>query len=247
VVATDTQKNTIYAFAREGIGSPEAFLLRLGKHFTSNFDWVTGGRWAAESYKWDRIQAHGALHDHSFVRSGQEVRTAVLVRDGGTEHLIAGLKDLTVLKSTQSGFSGFPRDKYTTLPETSDRILATDVSARWRFRPGTDLGTLDFNKSYEDVKSLLLEGFSEKYSHALQQTLFDMGAKVLEAHTEIDEIKFSMPNKHHFLVDLSPFGLDNPNEVFFAADRPYGLIEATVQREDAAPAEIAWAGIAGFC
>jgi len=247
VVATDTQKNTIYAFARDGIGSPEAFLLRLGKHFTSNFDWVTGGRWAAESYKWDRIQAHGTGHDHSFVRSGQEVRTAVLLRDSGTEHLIAGLKDLTVLKSTQSGFSGFPRDKYTTLPETSDRILATDVSALGRFRPGTDLGTLDFNKSYEDVKSLLLEGFSENYSHALQQTLFDMGAKVLEAHSEIDEIKFSMPNKHHFLVDLSPFGLDNPNEVFFAADRPYGLIEATVQREDAAAAPAAWSGIAGFC
>jgi urate oxidase len=247
VVATDTQKNTIYAFAREGVGSPEAFLLRLGEHFTSSFDWVSGGRWEAESYSWDRIRAHGAEHDHSFVRNGQEVRTAVLVRDGADAHLISGLKDLTVLKSTQSGFVGYPRDKYTTLPETTDRILATDVSARWRFKTGTDFSTTDFNKSYDDVKSLLLEGFSENYSHALQQTLFDMGAKVLEAHGEIDEIKFSMPNKHHFLVDLSPFGLDNPNEVFFAADRPYGLIEATVQREDASPAEIAWSGIAGFC
>ena len=142
---------------------------------------------------------------------------------------------------------GYPRDKYTTLPETTDRILATDVSARWRFKAGTDFSSLDFNKSYEDVKALLLEGFTEKYSHALQQTLFDMGTKVLEAHSEIDEIKFSMPNKHHFLVDLSPFGLDNPNEVFFAADRPYGLIEATVQRDDAAPADVAWSGIAGFC
>jgi urate oxidase len=93
----------------------------------------------------------------------------------------------------------------------------------------------------------LLEGFTENYSHALQQTLFDMGKKVLEAHPEIDEIRFSMPNKHHFLVDLSPFGLDNPNEVFFAADRPYGLIEATVVREDASNAGRAWEGIAGFC
>jgi urate oxidase len=97
VVATDTQKNTIYAFAREGVGSPEAFLLRLGEHFTSSFDWVTGGRWEAESYGWDRIQAHGSEHDHSFVRNGQEVRTAVLVRDGAATHLISGLKDLTVL------------------------------------------------------------------------------------------------------------------------------------------------------
>lgn len=247
VVATDTQKNTIYAFAREGIGSPEAFLLRLSEHFTSGFEWVTGGRWEAESYTWDRIKAHGSEHDHSFVRNGQEVRTAVVVRDGNTTHLISGLKDLTVLKTTQSGFVGYPRDKYTTLPETTDRILATDVSARWRYNTGLDVTGTDFNKGYEDIKALLLEGFTENYSHALQQTLFDMGRKVLEAHGEVDEIKFSMPNKHHFLVDLSPFGLDNPNEVFFAADRPYGLIEATVQRDNTTAAPAAWNGIAGFC
>jgi urate oxidase len=247
VVPTDTQKNTIYAFARERIGSPEAFLLRLGEHFISGFDWVSGGRWEAESYRWDRILTHGTGHDHSFVRNGQEVRTAVLVRDGAATQLISGLTDLTVLKSTQSGFAGYPKDKYTTLPETADRILATDVTARWRFRAGTDFGSMDFNKCYDDVKRLLLEGFTEKYSSALQQTLFDMGSKVLEGHNDIDEIRFSMPNKHHFLVDLSPFGLDNPNVVFFAADRPYGLIEAAVQREDAAPADSAWAGIAGFC
>lgn len=247
VVATDTQKNTIYAFAREGVGSPEAFLLRLSEHFTSGFEWVTGGRWEAESYTWDRIKAHGSEHDHSFVRNGQEVRTAVVVRDGNTTYLISGLKDLTVLKTTQSGFVGYPRDKYTTLPETTDRILATDVSARWRYNTGRDVTGTDFNKSYEDIKALLLEGFTENYSHALQQTLFDMGRKVLEAHGEVDEIKFSMPNKHHFLVDLSPFGLDNPNEVFFAADRPYGLIEATVQRDNTTAAPAAWNGIAGFC
>ena len=247
VVATDTQKNTIYAFARDGIGSPEAFLLRLGEHFTSSFDWVSGGRWEAESYSWDRIQVAGKDHHHSFVRNGREVRTAVLVREGAAVHVISGLRELTVLKSTQSGFTGYPKDKYTTLPETTDRILATDVTARWRFNPALDASTFDFNRNYDDVRRLLLEGFAEKYSHALQQTLFDMGTKVLEAHAEIDEIRFSMPNKHHFLVDLAPFGLDNPNEVFFAADRPYGLIEATVVREDSAPADAAWTGMAGFC
>ncbi len=243
VVPTDTQKNTVYALARQGVGSPEEFLLRLGEHFTSSFDWVDGGRWEAESYTWDRIQAHGAPHDHSFVRNGREIRTAVVTKDGDKTYVIGGLRDLTVLKSTASGFVGYPKDKYTTLHETTDRILATDVAARWRY----NTTELDFNKAYDDVQGLLLEGFTENYSHALQQTLFDMGKKVLEAHPEIDEIKFSMPNKHHFLVDLSPFGLDNPNEVFFAADRPYGLIEATVVREDASDAGRAWEGIAGFC
>jgi urate oxidase len=246
VVATDTQKNTIYSFARDGVGSPEGFLLRLAEHFTGSFDWVSGGRWAAESYTWDRIQANGSGHDHSFVRNGQEVRTAVVVKDGAATHVIGGLKDLTVLKSTESGFVGYPRDKYTTLPETTDRVLATDVAARWRYNPDA-VASLDFNKAYDDIKALLLEGFTESYSHALQQTLFDMGKKAMAAHEEIDEIKFSMPNKHHFVVDLSPFGQDNPNEVFFAADRPYGLIEATVQRENASDAGNAWDGMAGFC
>ncbi|WP_125615989.1 factor-independent urate hydroxylase [Specibacter cremeus] len=246
VVATDTQKNTVYSFARDGIGSPEAFLIRLGNHFTSEFGWVTGGRWEAEQYAWDRIQANGAGHDHSFVRNGREVRTAVLVKDGDKTQLISGLKDLTVLKTTQSGFVGYPKDKYTTLAETTDRILATDVSARWRYNPAA-IADIDFNKAYDDIAALLLEGFTEGYSHALQHTLYEMGKKVLTAHPEIDEIKFSMPNKHHFVVDLSPFGQDNPNEVFFAADRPYGLIEATVLREGGSDAGNAWEGITGFC
>ncbi|MDQ2661529.1 MAG: urate oxidase, partial [Actinomycetota bacterium] len=248
VVPTDTQKNTIFAFARDGIGSPEAFLLRLADHFTSSFDWVSGGRWEAEAYSWHRILAGGAEHDHAFVRSGQEVRTALVVADGAERHIIAGLKELTVLKTTQSGFEGYPKDRYTTLPETSDRILATDVAARWRYDGDASAGTdFDYNATYESVRMLLLEAFAEKYSAALQTTLFDMGSRVLEVHPEIAEIRFSMPNKHHFVVDLSPFGLDNPNEVFFAADRPYGLIEASVERDGVPSPAAAWHGIAGFC
>jgi urate oxidase len=251
VVATDTQKNTVYGFARDGIGSPEEFLIRLANHFTGEFEWVTGGRWEAEQYAWERITTRddgGRGHDHSFVRKGQEVRNAVVVKDGDTIQVISGLNDLTVLKSTQSGFVGYPKDRFTTLAETTDRILATDVTARWRY--STDAiaaGTVDFNKAYDDVKALLLEGFAEEYSYALQQTLYQMAQKVLDARPEIDEIRFSAPNNHHFVVDLTPFGLDNPNEVFYAADRPYGLIEATFQRESISDAGNAWEGIAGFC
>lgn len=247
VVATDTQKNTIFCFAREGIGSPEAFLLRLSDHFTSEFDWVEGGRWFAESYAWDRIQVDGEGHDHSFVRSGQETRTALVVAEGPVRHIIAGLKELTVLKTTRSGFVGFPRDRYTSLKETTDRILATDVSTRWRYAPDAGSRELDFNGIYADVKRTLLEEFTRNYSAALQATLFDMGRAVLEAHPEIAEIRFSMPNKHHFVVDLDAYGLDNPNEVFFASDRPYGLIEAAVTREGQAEVPSAWEAAGAFC
>lgn len=239
VVATDTQKNTVFAFAKAGIEDPESYLLRLARHFTSEFDWVSGGRWEAEKYGWSRINDH----DHSFYRSAPEVRTAVVVRDGDTDTVIAGFHSLTVLKTTESGFVGYPKDKYTTLQETEDRILATEVATRWRY----NTADLDFDAVYEDVKGIILEGFTDHYSRALQETMFRLGEKVIQAHPEIDEIKFSCPNKHHFVYDLSFCGLENPNEVFYAADRPYGLIELTVQRHGSESAHAAWTGIAGFC
>lgn len=241
VVATDTQKNTIYSFARDGVGSPEEFLLRLGKHFTESFEWISGGRWAAEQYSWNRIDDH----DHAFFKNKSETRTAVLLVENGERSLVAGISDLTVLKSTGSEFHGFPRDKYTTLGETTDRILATDVTARWRYNT-TDV---DFNTVYDSVRAIMLKAFADTHSTALQQTMFQMGKQALEAHPEIQEFKFSLPNNHHFLVDLAPFGQDNPNEVFFAADRPYGLIEATVERErnGGEPDAKVWENTPGFC
>lgn len=240
VVTTDTQKNTIFAFARDGIGSPEAFLLRLADHFTGEFDWVTGGRWAAEQVGWARIEDH----DHTFYRSSPETRTAVLVRDGDSDVVLGGFYGLTVLKSTQSGFAGFPRDRYTSLPETDDRILATDVSTRWRY--GSTEG-IDWNASYEGIKATIMRAFGAEYSKALQHTLYQMADAVLEAHPEVEEIRFSCPNKHHFLSDLSAYGVENPGIVFFAADRPYGLIEAGFAREGTTPADAVWAGVTGFC
>ncbi|MEI5584652.1 MULTISPECIES: factor-independent urate hydroxylase [unclassified Agromyces] len=243
VVPTDTQKNTIFAFARDGIGAPEEFLLRLADHFTSSFQCVTGGRWVAEQYAWTRIQAHGAEHEHAFVRTGQEVRTAVVVADGDDRHVIAGIQGLRVLKTTGAGFEGYPKDRYTTLAETRERILATEVTARWRYGEAG----VDYDAAYDAVRGLLLEAFADRFSTALQATLFDMGRRVLEERAEIAEIRFSMPNNHHFLVDLSPFGLDNPGEVFYAADRPYGLIEAAVVREGVPSPAVAWEALAPFC
>jgi urate oxidase len=243
VLATDTQKNTVFAFAREGVGTPEAFGLRLARHFAGAYEWIHGARVAVDSYGWERISVGGAEHDHSFRRAGAEVRTAVVTVDGGNAHVLAGLTDLVVLKTTGSEFWGFPRDRYTTLAETRDRILATAVTARWRYT-GTDL---DFDATFAGVRTALLETFASTHSLALQQSLHAMGEAVLEQFPGVAEIRLSMPNKHHFLQDLSAYGLDNPDVVYHADDRPYGLIEGTVLRDDVAPAEVAWEGTPGFC
>jgi urate oxidase len=243
VVATDTQKNTVYAFAQQyGVGEIEAFALRLGRHFVDSFEWVSGAKISIQEYGWDRIATGGAKHGHAFTRGGGGTRTTDVTIDGDQAWVVSGLTDLVVLKSTGSEFWGFPRDQYTTLPETRDRILATAVTARWRYASAG----LDWAKSYADVRRILIESFAAKHSLALQQTLYYMGEQVLAAHPEVAEIRMSMPNKHHFLVDLSPFGLPNDNEVYYAADRPYGLIEGSVTRDDAPGPGRAWQAIPGF-
>ena len=252
VLPTDTQKQTIFAYAKEvGVGEIEEFALALGRHFVNDIEPVEGCRIEIDEYEWERVLVDAPdgstrEHDHTWVRKGQETRTTVLTIDGkgsgAKEHLVSGFKDLVVLKSTGSEFKDFLVDEYTTLAPTTDRIMATSLIARWRY-----LGTeVDWGKTYGSIKQILLEQFAEVHSLALQQTLYEMGRAVLEAHDEVAEIKFSAPNKHHLVYDLSPFGLENRNEVFHADDRPYGLIQATVLRDDAPPAGRAWDTIPGF-
>jgi len=243
VLPTDTQKNTAYAFAKEkGLGAIEEYALALARHFVDDVAPVSGARVEVDEYFWDRIEVDGSPHDHSFVRRGQETRTTIVTVDGDRTWVVSGLKDLVVLKSTGSEFHGFLRDGYTTLKETRDRIMATSLVARWRYA-GTDV---DWNGTYAGVRALLLARFAQVHSLALQQTLWEMGKAVLEKYDTVAEIRFSAPNKHHFLYDLAPFGLDNPGEVFHADDRPYGLIQATVVRDDAGDPGLAWYTVPAF-
>ncbi|MFD4501441.1 factor-independent urate hydroxylase [Streptomyces sp. NPDC058457] len=237
VLPTDTTKNTVFAFAKEhGIESAEQFGIHLARHFVTSQEPIRTARIRIEEYAWERIEASDADQgEHSFVRKGQETRLTQITYDGERWEVISGLKDLVVLNSTNSEFWGYVKDKYTTLPEAYDRILATQVSGRWRFNWTDDEQEMPhWEKSYEQTKKHMLQAFAETYSLSLQQTLYQMGSRIIDNRDEIDEVRFSLPNKHHFLVDLEPFGLKNATEdgaVYYAADRPYGLIEATILRD----------------
>jgi urate oxidase len=224
VLPTDTQKNTAFAYAKlHGISSPEDYALALGRRLVDATPAATECEVRVEEYAWDRIG------DHSFVRRGDSVRTCVVTVGREHTHVRSGVKDLVVLNSTDSEFKGFLKDEFTTLAEADDRILATSLAATWN-HTGVDV---DWDGSFAEVLADLLRTFASTYSRALQETLYAMGTSVLEAHPGIADISFTAPNKHHFLADFSGFdveGLTNDGEVFIAADRPYGLIEATVVR-----------------
>jgi urate oxidase len=246
VLPTDTQKNTAFAFAKsKGVESIEDFGLDLARHFVADVEPVEGARVEVEEFAWERAVVGGVEHDHTWLRKGQEIRTAAVTVDAQGEHVVSGFKDLTILKSTGSEFAGFLNDEYTTLQETHDRVMATSLVAKWRVS-GDDIPDVAWDEVYAGVKQIMVEQFATLQSLALQQTLWHMGKAVIEAYPFIAEVQLKAPNKHHFVVDLSPFELENEGEVFIAADRPYGLIEATILRDDAPPAGDAWRIAAGL-
>jgi urate oxidase len=239
VVPTDTMKNTVFAFAREArVGEIEEFGLRLGRHFVGDFAPIRRARVRIESSSWKRIPVgrDGVGHPHAFESGGSEVRTATVVCEAGGEWVVSGLRDLVVLKTSGSEFTGYIRDRYTTLKETRERILSTAVTAGWR-HAGVDC---DWGESFAAARRVLVDRFASTHSLSLQQTLHAMAAGMIDDREEIVEVRMSMPNRHHFVVDLSAFGLTNENEIFRVEDRPYGLIEAAILAEGAPAAGPAW-------
>jgi urate oxidase len=228
-LATDTMKNTVYAFARrDPIVHVELFALRLADHFLAK-PLVERVRISAAEHRWERISVAGLPHPHAFSQPGGEHWTTVVVHDASGPRVTSGLANLVVMKTSESSFCGFPRDEFTTLPEADDRILATSLTATWIYRTAGNAG-FDFSAARESIRLALVRTFASHDSRSVQHTLYAMGEAALTICPELIEITLTLPNRHHLLVDLEPFGLDNPQMVFVATDQPFGLIEATIRR-----------------
>jgi urate oxidase len=232
VIATDTMKNTVYAFARDRLtGSPEAFGLELARHF-SGYDVVARASVAIEEQRWLRVPIEGGEAPDTFVRAGDLTRLArVTVDRAGAVEVEAGVGDLTVMKTTKSAFKGFDRDRFTTLPEVDDRLMATKVRATWGYRAEVAGGdTVDFDAAWGRARVALRQSLADHFSPSVQASIWVMATAMMDAEPAIDWVRMVLPNLHHWAVDLSPFGLDNPGMVFVATTEPHGLIDATVRR-----------------
>jgi len=224
VIATDTMKNTAYALAGEHLtGAIEGFGLAIGRHFLDAGTEVELVRVTIAEHAWRPI---GAAPD-AFSRDGSETRTAVVVARRDGRDIRAGIADLAVMKTTRSAFSGFPRDRFTTLAETEDRIMATKVTASWGYGPTAEI---DFDRSYDAVRSTFLEVFADHHSVSVQASIWIVGKAILERHPEVADVTMSLPNLHHWMADLRPFGMENDREVYVSTTEPHGLIEATIRR-----------------
>jgi urate oxidase len=227
VLPTDTMKNTVYAMAaQQPVHDVETFGLSLAHRFIERNPRLRRVRIDLTEQPWGRIPIGGRPHGQAFFRTGPEVRTATVQSDRAEQTVGAGVKHLLILKSAKSAFTGFLRDEYTTLPDAPDRILATSLTATWKYRNHD----VDFGPSWQAVRLALLEAFAEHDSQSVQHTMYAMGQAVLDSAADVTAIRLIMPNKHHLPVDLTRFGLENRNEIFVATDEPYGLIEATLVR-----------------
>ena len=226
-LATDTMMNTCYALAKDHLtGSIEDFGLTLVDYFLRAGPTVTSCWVEITQFLWDRIEVDGEPHEHSFVRNRGERRAKVSGDESGARQVQAGIGDVYMLKTTNSGWEGFLRDQYTTLPDTNDRILATIVTAKWWY----DTTEVDFDRLWQGIYDQTLATFTDHYSPSVQNTLWMMGKAVLARFPEVERIWYSFPNVHHIPYDLNRFGMENHNEIFHATKDPYGHIEGFVER-----------------
>jgi urate oxidase len=223
LVATDTMRNVVYALAAERpLASLPDFAASLVAHFLAHPS-VTGARARIREHPWQRLSGD---HPYAWQRGAGGTRVEEVRADPGGMGHSAGIEDLLVLRSSGSAFEGFDRDRYTTLPGTDDRILATVVTARWDYEDGAD----GLEAAWARVRDRLLEAFTDHHSPSVQFTLHRMGEAVIEAHPQIERIRLTLPNRHHLPFDVSRFGVEDRAEVFHATTEPFGLIEATVER-----------------
>jgi urate oxidase len=226
VVATDTMKNTVYALAGERLTGPiESFGMVLAQHFLE-VDQVDRVIVTIEEHRWTPIDSA----PDAFTRDRSSTRTAVIDAREAETTIEVGIADLTVMKTAKSAFSGFPRDEFTTLPDTDDRLLATRVTATWRYDSAAVALPVDFDPLFNAISGTLLEVFAEHHSASVQASIWIIGRAILERHPEVGEVSMTLPNLHHWLVDLARFGLPNDREIFTPTTEPFGLIQATVRR-----------------
>lgn len=226
VVATDTMKNTVYALAAEHLtGAIEAFGTILATHFLA-FPQVERAAVGVREHRWTPIEGADGPAPDAFRRGADAMRTASVSATREATVVESGVADLVVMKTAKSAFAGFPRDRFTTLRDAHDRIMATRVTATWRHSGPAG----DWDASHEAISATLLEVFAEHESASVQHSIWVIAGAMLERHAGIDEVRMTLPNLHHWPVDLAPLGGTNRDEVFVATTEPHGLIEATVRR-----------------
>ena len=226
IVPTDTMKNTVWAFAAQHLaGSVEDYGVALARHFACDFEQVTAADIELEEHMWRRVKIHDRPDPYAFTAVGPEQRTASIHATVDDVQIRSGFSGLPILKTRGSGFEEFTRDKFTTLWEAPDRMLATDITASWLYTTTE----VDFEETWHDVRRILIETFVEHESHSVQHSLHTMGNNVLAEHEGITEITLWLPNKHHHEVDLRPFGIRS-DEIFFPVEEPHGMIEGTIRR-----------------
>lgn len=227
ILATDTQKNTVYILAKEHFtGSIEDFAIYLTDFFMAHNPQVSVVTVDIEEHSYIQMMFDGVTHPHAYISGGNEKHTTNVVKSSNGTKVTSGIKDLLILKTTDSGFVGYIKEPYTSLKETTDRILATRCETEWEYVDAD----IDHVKSFNDVREILLKTFAHHKSLSVQQTLYAMGEEVLKANDNIKEISLIMPNKHHIPFNLDQFGMENNNEIFMATDEPYGYITGTVVR-----------------
>ena len=139
----------------------------------------------------------------------------------------AGIADLDVMKTREVGVLGLPARRV----HDAARDRGPDHGDEGHARPGAtiDGDATTTPRSRRSVRTLL-DVFAEHHSVSVQASIWIVGQAILERHPEVAEITMTLPNLHHWTVDLEPVRHPNDREIYVSTTEPHGLIQATVRR-----------------
>lgn len=227
LLPADTLRNTVDALARdESLAEIEQLGLALARHFMAHQPQFTRVRIDLEERPWTRLPVGGRAQGQAFTASTSERRTASVTSNGTQVAVVAGLRDFAIMKTSGAAFEGYLADQFTTLEADPDRVLAVSADASWTYLHDE----VTFGVYYQGIRDLLIEAFVQQTSRSAEHTAHEMASIVLSSYADVGDVTVRLRQRSLPLVELAPFGLDNPHVLFRPEDTPQLTAEVTLSR-----------------
>ena len=228
VIPGETLKTLVHRVAREIGGEEiEAFGLALCERMLDAHKRLTRVRVEIAEQPWTRMQVGGKAQGQTFVVGGPEQRTATVTSNGTQTAVVSGIDQLVLMRT--AGF--LPRHPARRADDgTEDAVqslLVGSLAARWTYSNAE----VTFGPYRQGVRAAITETFAVHAARSIQYTLYAIADVVLATYEDILDVTLALHERPYRAADLFREDVENPEELFVAAEEPLGMVEVTVERD----------------
>ena len=211
-----------------GAGELEELGLALAAEVFERQPRMARVRFELTEHPWQRLEAGGKAQAQAFLATSPEQRIATVTSNGSRVSVVAGIGDMTVMRTAGFAHSSRPGEP----PDdsgASDRLqplLVGALSVRWTYTSGD----ITFGVYRQAIRNAVLDTLAWNRSQSVQHMLYTIADVVLGTCHEIADVTLRFCERPFRPADLFAAGAENPDELFVVVDEPVGVAEVTVER-----------------